>query len=248
MSDKKPEFNFDPWQVLGIDGAMVIVRNLDRSEAMRFSHAKAKTLADGLVTWVRRLARELGEAAGEALMRHILDGKAPADFYEGIYDEVQQGRMGGVYAKKQRDRLVSSWFMADREEARARLRAIHALVIEVDRIRQVSPFATRLANVVLEAIILGDWAEAKRAAGDFRFTDESEEVQATYAALWSEFVVIAERESDLGIEREIEVGDRKVRARSVVPTPVKPSVQASVQASVQLPSEEPKEPKEPEAS
>jgi hypothetical protein len=74
-------------------------------------------------------------------------------------------------------------------ERRARMRAVTALVLELDRIRKVDIFSTKIGESCIEAVIEGDWQEARWRGGALRFEDR-------YAPLWATFVGIVVTECD----------------------------------------------------
>lgn len=85
-------------------------------------------------------------------------------------------------------KLQSAWFMVGREEKRHRLRTLSTLIPELERIKAVSIFATMHGEVIVEAVIEGDWAYAEKYAEGF-FKGESDSLRAKYDPLWEPFLV-----------------------------------------------------------
>jgi len=96
------------------------------------------------------------------------------------------------FAEHQAKRLAASWFCADRNEQRARLRLVIALAVELEKIRSVSIFATGLGEGLIEYVIEGDWDRVSDAAQGFKFKDERDETRSEYEPLWRDFVRLAE--------------------------------------------------------
>jgi hypothetical protein len=79
-----------------------------------------------------------------------------------------------------------------REERRRRLDYVIKLSVELAKIQEVGPFATRLAEGAIGDLIQGEWANVKIMAGHFRFEEESEDLRSRYAPLYVEFVRLLE--------------------------------------------------------
>ncbi len=70
------------------------------------------------------------------------------------------------------EQVSRSWSLQPREEKRRRLGAVMRLSVELDRIRQVGLYATRMAEMSIEAVIEGDWKMVEEWAEHFTFADE----------------------------------------------------------------------------
>jgi hypothetical protein len=91
-----------------------------------------------------------------------------------------------------RSKLERSWCAVDRNERKTRLQAIIRLSSELERVRQISPFAAGIAETVLEYIIEGDWEAAVKFVRFLTFSNEAEAMREQYAPLWEPFVVITQ--------------------------------------------------------
>lgn len=87
-------------------------------------------------------------------------------------------------------KLQAAWFMVGREEKKHRLRTLSTLIPELERIKAVSIFSTMFGEVIIEAVIEGDWDYAEKFANDM-FKGEGEEIQVKYGPLWESFLVAA---------------------------------------------------------
>lgn len=83
------------------------------------------------------------------------------------------------------EKIARSWALQPTVERRRRMSAIERLCVELDRIRQTENFATRLAEMAIEAVIEGDWESVEEWAEHFTFEDDRDEIRihgsATYA-------------------------------------------------------------------
>jgi hypothetical protein len=84
-------------------------------------------------------------------------------------------------------KLSRSWALQPREEQRRRLGAVVRLSVELDRIRQTESFATRLAEMAIEAVIEGDWKMVEEWAEHFAFGDERDEVRIRGSEIYAMF-------------------------------------------------------------
>lgn len=114
-----------------------------------------------------------------------------------IFDKLME-----MYDAHQLEAISRSWCVIDQDERKCRLSAILKLAVELDRIRSISTFSTRLAESAVEAVIEGDWKSVERYAGYFTFEDESEELRAKHAPLWKAFVEILRDVHAAGIRAE----------------------------------------------
>jgi hypothetical protein len=70
------------------------------------------------------------------------------------------------------EKIAASWTLQSREEKRRRLAAVTHLVVELERIRETTQSATRLAEMAIECVIEGDWKMIEEWADHFSFEDE----------------------------------------------------------------------------
>lgn len=87
------------------------------------------------------------------------------------------------------EKIAASWMNQSREERRRRLSAVMRLSVELARIRESTLFATRLAEMAIEAVIEGDWKMVEEWADALRLAEEHESTQQTYEPV---FVVFRE--------------------------------------------------------
>jgi glutamine synthetase adenylyltransferase len=93
------------------------------------------------------------------------------------------------YGDDQLERIEQSWFRQTRDERRARLGVVTALVLELEKIRAVNRCGTRLGEAVIGAVIEGNWRDVEGYASDLTWsTDEPD--SAELAKLWAPFVGI----------------------------------------------------------
>lgn len=85
------------------------------------------------------------------------------------------------------EKLTTSWALQSREERKRRLRAVIQLSVELNRIRETTNFATRLAELAIEAVIEGDWKMVAECTEHLTFNDESEELRKTSAPTFAVF-------------------------------------------------------------
>lgn len=79
------------------------------------------------------------------------------------------------------EKLSRSWALSPREEQRRRLTAVVQLSAELAHIRETFSFATRLAELAIEAVIEGDWKMVEEWAEHFSFEDSGSKNAITYA-------------------------------------------------------------------
>jgi hypothetical protein len=99
------------------------------------------------------------------------------------------------------ERLARSYTLATRAERQARLRAVIALSVELDRIQSISIYATALGNGAIGDVIEGDWDEVESVMGDLAFEDSTPEVRRDYVPLWAKFREILRDEVLLARQR-----------------------------------------------
>ena len=93
------------------------------------------------------------------------------------------------FDEHQIQQLTRSYVLANKKERKGRLRAIMALSVELERIKEVSIFATSLGEGVIEDIIEGEWDSAYSVGQQhLTFKDEPKELQDRYTPLWTKFV------------------------------------------------------------
>ena len=61
------------------------------------------------------------------------------------------------------------------------------LSVELERIRQTESFATRLAEMAIEAVIEGDWKMVEEWADHFAFEDERDEIRIHGSSIYGTF-------------------------------------------------------------
>ena len=99
-----------------------------------------------------------------------------------------KGVFAGIVAQMTERQVRQSWAFADRNEKKERLSAVSKLCIELDKVKQQTIQATRLAEMVIEHIIEGDWERAAEGAEDFTFEHEGEDHRAQFAPIYADFV------------------------------------------------------------
>ena len=87
----------------------------------------------------------------------------------------------------QAEKLVNAWCMQPPEEQKRRRRIVIQLSQELGRIQENTGFATRLAELAIEAVIEGDWKMVQEWAEHFSFEDENEQIRAQSAEPYSVF-------------------------------------------------------------
>lgn len=91
------------------------------------------------------------------------------------------------------ERLAASYCVASKAERKARLNAITELVLELDKIRKETIFATGLAEAVISSVIEGDWRAVESEARDLTFESSIDREEYVAAAkLYERFVFIAQ--------------------------------------------------------
>lgn len=85
------------------------------------------------------------------------------------------------------EKMAASWSNQKREERRRRLDAVMRLSIELARVRETTQFATRLAELAIEAVIEGDWKMVDEWAKHFAFDDEDEDMRQRHASVFAIF-------------------------------------------------------------
>lgn len=85
------------------------------------------------------------------------------------------------------EQLAASWALQPSEEKRRRRHAVIQLSIELGHIREKGLFATRLAELAIDAVIEGDWKMVREWADHFAFEAEREELRATCASTFATF-------------------------------------------------------------
>ncbi len=106
-----------------------------------------------------------------------------------------------LYGAHRLEQVARSFCLADREERKARLRAVMALSVELERIKAESIFGTGLAEGVIEDIIEGNWRAALDLGMTFTFADEREDLRVRESTRWAKFVEIVRVECALGENR-----------------------------------------------
>lgn len=108
---------------------------------------------------------------------------------EKIHPEVQRflDAMRAKYTDLELERIDRSWGIQTRETCKRRLEAVIQLSIELGKIREIDPFATRFGSAAIEELIKGDLMAVLRLAGDMDFKDEREDLQARYGPIWAKF-------------------------------------------------------------
>jgi hypothetical protein len=84
------------------------------------------------------------------------------------------------------EKLATSWSLQKPEERRRRLQAVIQLSIELGRIREITNFSTRLAELAIEAVIEGDQKVIEDWADHFSFAEEPGAIQ-TCAPIFAVF-------------------------------------------------------------
>jgi len=111
-------------------------------------------------------------------------------------------KLMALYEGDRLQRVVRCYTLASREEQRARLRAVMALSVELERIKAQSLFATRIGEGAIETVIEGDWKGAEGYAEHRTFQGEGPEIQDASAPLWAVFVETLRTEILLARARE----------------------------------------------
>ena len=89
----------------------------------------------------------------------------------------------------QAEKLAAAWCLQPPVEQKRRRRAIIQLSIELGRIQETAQFATRLAELAIEAVIEGDWKLVEEWAEHFAFSDEADDQSATVFAVFRELLL-----------------------------------------------------------
>ena len=87
------------------------------------------------------------------------------------------------------DKIAGTWCLQSTEEKKRRRRIIIALSQELGLIAEKTNFSTHLAELVIEAIIDGDWKMVEEWAEHFAFEDELDANRERYAP---EFAIFRE--------------------------------------------------------
>jgi hypothetical protein len=85
------------------------------------------------------------------------------------------------------EKIAQSWPLQPREEQRRRLTAVVRLSAELERVREKENFATRLAEMAIEAVIEGDWKMVEEWVEHFSFEDERDEIRIPSSATFATF-------------------------------------------------------------
>jgi len=85
------------------------------------------------------------------------------------------------------EKIATSWALQPREERSRRLATVVQLSVELTRIREVTNFSTRLAELAIESVIEGDWTAVKDWTESLGFEDEREELRQRYAPIFATF-------------------------------------------------------------
>jgi hypothetical protein len=94
-----------------------------------------------------------------------------------------------TFAEHRWESILRSYTLASREEQKCRLAAIMELSAMLATVKEQSIFATAIwGDALIEAIIEGDWKNARRIADDITFYDMSDdEVRRVHTELWAPF-------------------------------------------------------------
>lgn len=85
------------------------------------------------------------------------------------------------------EKLAASWALQPQEEKKRRREAVIRLSVELERIREKEPFATRLAELAIESVIEGDWKMVEEWAEHFSFEGERDEIRIHAGAVYQAF-------------------------------------------------------------
>lgn len=85
------------------------------------------------------------------------------------------------------EQIAESWALQPVEEQKRRRKAVIQLSIELGRITEHHGFSTRLAEMAIEAVIVGDWKMVQEWADHFTFDTEGEDLRAQYAPVFAVF-------------------------------------------------------------
>jgi hypothetical protein len=85
------------------------------------------------------------------------------------------------------EQLAESWVIQPVEEQKRRRKAVIQLSIELGRITEHHGFSTRLAEMAIEAVIVGDWTMVQEWADHFALDTEGEGLRAEYAPVFAVF-------------------------------------------------------------
>ena len=118
-------------------------------------------------------------------------------------DDLKRGAdaLREILMRTSAEKLQRSFFLAPLDERKGRLRAIMRLSVELERIKVETVFATPLGEQIIEEIIEGDWADARKLATEFRFERESERLRIEEAPRWRTFVEIVRIECAFADQR-----------------------------------------------
>ena len=85
------------------------------------------------------------------------------------------------------EKMTAAWCLQPREEQQRRLLAVIQLSIELGRIREITAFSTRLAELAIESVIEGDWKMVEEWADLFTFGAETEALRQRSAPVFAVF-------------------------------------------------------------
>ena len=111
-------------------------------------------------------------------MTDTKQGAAIDDAIKQMFERVGEHRLKA---------FMASWFMAERDDRKRRLTVVMQLSLELQKIREVSGFATRLGEAAIESVIEGDIAVMRTWAESFAFEDEDLGIRMRYEPLWRAF-------------------------------------------------------------
>lgn len=89
-------------------------------------------------------------------------------------------------------KIKKSWTLANREERKARLRAVMHLSAELEKIKAKTIQSVGLAETVIEDIIEGEWENVADFLPYFTFEDEPGDMRAVYGPIYEGFLVAAQ--------------------------------------------------------
>jgi hypothetical protein len=109
--------------------------------------------------------------------------KSLSEAMKGVFD-----RLFATFAEHRWESILRSYTLASRDERRCRLSAIMDLSALLAAIKKQHMYATAIyGDSLIEAIIEGNWKEARRVANDILFYDMTDPERLMFTELWAPF-------------------------------------------------------------
>ncbi len=110
--------------------------------------------------------------------------KSLSEAMKGVFE-----RLFATFAEHRWDSIMRSYTLASREEQKCRISAIMDLSVHLAEIKKRDLYATAIhGEVLIEAIIEGDWKTVQRVANDIKFDEiDDPEQRQHFVDLWETF-------------------------------------------------------------